>query len=267
MKSRHSDWPWTDYGSPNVVAVLPGRDPGLAAEHVVLMGHLDHLGVDPDPRPGEDAIFNGAIDNAAGIATLIEAARHFVRSGRRPRRSVMFIAVTGEERGLLGADYFAARPTVPISSIAGVVNLDMPLLLYDFSDVIAFGGEHSTMADAVAEAARSQGVAVTPDPMPEQTLFVRSDHYRFVLRGVPSVFLMTGHASGGKAAWDYFLARVYHKPNDDLRQPIYWRAAARFAELNYRIARTLADRPQRPLWYSGSYFGEAFAPARPKAQR
>lgn len=263
----HSESAWQDLRSPNVVAVLPGSDPDLAAEHVVLMGHLDHLGIEPDAKRGEDAINNGAMDNAAGIATMIEAARHFMRDGHRPRRSVMFIAVTGEERGLLGADYFAARPTVPIGNIVGLVNLDMPLLYYDFSDVIAFGGEHSTVSTAVAEAGRSLGVVVTPDPMPEQTLFVRSDHYRFVLRGVPSVFLMTGHANGGKAAWDYFLTKVYHEPNDDLSQPIYWGAAARFAELNYRIARTLADRPERPLWYSRSYFGAAFAPNQPKAKR
>lgn len=263
----HAESAWEEFRSPNVVAVLPGRDPSLAGEHVVLMGHLDHLGVESESKPGEDSIYNGALDNAAGVATMLETARHFVRDRRRPRRSVLFIAVTGEERGLLGADYFAANPTVPSRQLVGLVNLDMPLLLYDFTDVIAFGGEHSTMSEAVGQAARATGVALSADPMPEQTLFVRSDHYRFVRRGVPAVFLMTGHANGGKAGWDYFLAKVYHRPNDDLTQPIHWTAAARFAELNYRIARTLADQPRRPEWFLDSYFGNSFAPAQPKAKR
>jgi len=258
---------WQEFTSPQVVGILPGRDPALASEHVVLMGHLDHLGVETPAKPGEDGIYNGALDNAAGIATLIEAVRSFVVSGQPPRRTVMVIAVTGEERGLLGADYFAVHPTVPMQSIVGVVNLDMPLLLYDFTDVIAFGGEHSTMTAALASAAEPMGITVSPDPMPEQTLFVRSDHYRFVQRGVPSIFLMTGHANGGKAAWDHYLANVYHSPRDDLSQPIDWGAGKRFAELNYRIARALADQPQRPLWYRDSYFGQAFAPAQPKAER
>lgn len=258
---------WEDFTSPQVVGVLPGADPRLAGEHIVLMGHLDHLGVKKDARPGEDAIYNGALDNASGIATMLEAARAFANSGKPPRRSVMFVANTGEEKGLLGADYFAASPTVPADRIVGLVNLDMPLLLYDFRDVIAFGAEHSTIARAVAEAASSMGVAVAPDPMPEQSLFVRSDHYPFVKQGVPAVFLMTGHANGGKPMWDKFLTGEYHSVDDDLKQPIRWEAGARFAELNYRIARTLADAGTRPRWYADDYFGDSFAAGQPKAAR
>ncbi len=258
---------WQDFTSPNVIGVLPGSDPELRGEHIVLMGHLDHLGINANAKPGEDAIRNGALDNAAGIATMIEAARSFVAAGQSPRRSILFIANTGEEKGLLGADYFAAHPSVPLDSLVGLVNLDMPLLLYDFTDVIAFGGEHSTIGETVAEAAGAMNVAVTPDPMPEQSLFVRSDHYPLVLRGVPSVFLMTGHGNGGEQAWKDFLGKAYHRPNDDLAQPIDWRAAARFAELNYRIARTLANAPERAAWYRDSYFGQAYAPAAPKAER
>jgi len=258
---------WKDFTSPNVVARLPGSDPRLAAEHVVLMGHLDHLGLSAGVKPGEDSVYNGALDNAAGVATMIEAARHFARSGKAPRRSILFIATTGEEQGLLGADYFATRSRAPGMRIVGLVNLDMPLLLYDFTDVIAFGAEHSTIGRAVAEAGAQMGIAVAPDPMPQESLFVRSDHYPFVRQGVPSVFLMTGHAKGGKQAWERFLAQVYHKPNDDLSQPIDWRSGARFAQLNYRIARRLADADQRPLWYAGDYFGDRFAPRSPRAPR
>jgi hypothetical protein len=258
---------WEDFTSPEVIGLLPGSDPALKDQYVVLMGHLDHLGIKPNAKPGEDAIYNGALDNAAGVATMLETARQFVASGKPPRRSVLFIANTGEEKGLRGADYFAAHPTVPASSIVGLVDLDMPLLLYPFTDVIAFGADHSTVARAVADAARSMGVAVSPDPMPQETIFVRSDHYRFVTRGIPGILLMTGYANGGEAVWKDFLAHTYHKPNDDLSQHILWDQGARYAELNYRISRTLADADQRPLWYKGDYFGDTFAPGRPRAEK
>ena len=258
---------WTEFKSPEVIGLIPGSDPTLAAEHVVLTGHLDHIGIKKNAKPGEDAINNGALDNASGIATMLEAARAFAQSGKPPRRSVLFIAHTGEEKGLLGADYFAAHPTVPIGQIVGLVNLDMPLLLYDFRDVIPFGAEHSTLAEAVADAGKQVGVATSADPMPQEGLFVRSDHYRFVTRGVPSVFLMTGYANGGEAKWKDFLTGAYHSPRDDLSQAIDWNAAGRFGELNYRIARTLADADQRPMWYSDSYFGKAFGGNQPRATR
>jgi len=262
-----SESSWEDFRSPEVIAKLPGADPRLATEHIVLMGHLDHLGLSTTAKPGADAINNGALDNAAGVATMIEAAHAFVASGKPPRRSVMFIANTGEELGLLGADYFAAHPTVPASSIVGLVDLDMPLLLYPFTDVIAFGADRSTVATAVRDAGRSMGVSVSPDPMPQESIFVRSDHYRFVTRGIPAILLMTGYANGGEAQWKNFLGKIYHTPADDLAQKIDWNAAARYGELNYRISRILADADQRPLWYRGDYFGDRFAPTAPRATR
>ncbi len=258
---------WSDFTSPEVIGVLPGSDPVLAKQHVVLMGHLDHLGVDADAKPGEDGIYNGALDNAAGVATMLEAAREFAASGKPPRRSVLFIANTGEEKGLRGADYFAAHPTVPGDSIVAVVDLDMPLLLYPFTDVVAFGGDHSTIARTIADAAQSMGVAVSPDPMPQEAIFTRSDHYRFVTRGIPGILLMTGHANGGGPIWKDFLAHTYHQPNDDLSQHILWDQGARYAELNYRIARALADADRKPLWYRGDYFGDSFAPGEPRADK
>ena len=258
---------WRDFKSPEVVGLLPGSDPRLRNEYVVLMGHLDHLGIKGGTRPGEDAIYNGALDNAAGVATMLEAAREFVSSKKPPRRSVLFIANTAEEVGLRGADYFAANPSVPSQGIVAAVDLDMPMLLYEFTDVIAFGGEHSTVARDIADAARSMRVAVSPDPMPDEAIFVRSDHYRFVTRGIPAILLMTGYANGGEKKWDEFFAKTYHKPGDDLRQPIRWEQGARYAELNYRIARALADADSRPLWYAGDYFGDIFAAGQPKAPR
>ena len=258
---------WNDFTSPEVIGLLPGSDPALKDQYVVLMGHLDHLGIKADAKPGQDSIYNGALDNAAGVATMLEAAREFVASGKPPRRSVLFIANTGEEKGLRGADYFAAHPTVPEDKIVSVVDLDMPLLLYPFTDVIAFGGDHSTVARTIADAAASMDVKVSPDPMPEEAIFVRSDHYRFVTRGVPAILLMTGFANGGAPIWKDFLANTYHKVNDDLSQHILWDQGARYAELNYRISRALADADQRPLWYRGDYFGDTFAPGQPRAER
>jgi Zn-dependent M28 family amino/carboxypeptidase len=256
---------WTDVKSPEVIGVLPGSDPELKDEYVILMGHLDHLGIKPNVKPGEDAIYNGALDNAAGIATMLEAARAFITSGEQPRRTILFIANTGEEKGLLGADYFAHYPTVPVDKIAAVVDLDMPLLLYDFTDVIAFGAEHSTVANAVNEAAQSMGIALSPDPMPEENIFVRSDHYMFVKQGVPAILLATGFANGGEAKWRDFLANTYHSVKDDMSQPIVWDAGAKYAKLNYLISRRLADADERPRWYEGDYFGNLYAPGKPRA--
>lgn len=245
---------WSDFTSPEVIGRMPGSDPRLAGEHVVLMGHLDHLGINENAKPGEDAIFNGALDNAAGVATMLEAAERFKASGQRPKRSLLFVANTGEELGLLGASYWAEHPTV--KDIVAGVDLDMPLPLYDFTDVTAFGAEHSTIADAVAKAGRTMGISVGPDPMPEQGIFVRSDHYPLVLRGIPAILMFTGHANGGKPFWDKFFEDTYHRPNDDLNQAINWGALARYGELNYRIARELADSPKRPAWKKGDYFAK-----------
>lgn len=242
--------------SRNVAARLPGTDPKLKEEVVVLSAHLDHIGV---TRPlNGDAINNGALDNAAGVATTLEVARAYVESGKPPRRSIVFLTVTGEEKGLLGAEYFARNPPVPLARIVANVDLDMPVLTYDFSDVVAFGADRSGIGPAVQRAAGRLGIKLSPDPMPEEGLFTRSDHYRFVEVGVPAVFLMTGFANGGEAKFRGFLANCYHKPCDDLAQPIDYQAGAKFARINYEITRELTDAAERPLWNRGDFFGEKF---------
>lgn len=255
----------TRFDSPNVVAVLPGSDPALRNEYVLVMGHLDHDGVD-EKLPGDDKIYNGAMDNAAGIATLLEAARALANSPDRPRRSILFAAVTAEEDGLLGAQYLARNP-LPGRKLVGVVNLDMPILTYDFEDVIAFGAEHSTLGPIVERAAARDGVTLTPDPFPAEGLFTRSDHYEFVKVGIPSVALATGVKGPGREAIAAFLAQHYHRPSDEIGLPIRWDAAAKFARINYLIAREIADSPQAPKWYSDSFFGSVFAPGQKKASR
>ncbi|WP_341850148.1 M20/M25/M40 family metallo-hydrolase [Sphingomonas natans] len=256
--------------SPNVVAILPGSDPKLKADYVVLSAHLDHIGITPEKpgdKPGTDRINNGALDNAAGIATMLEVARAMAEAPEKPRRSVIFLASTGEEKGLLGADYYARHPTVPAAHIVGNVDLDMPLLLYKFTDVMAFGADHSTLGPLVAKAVAPMGLTLSPDMMPEETIFVRSDHYMFVRQGVPAVFFATGFANGGDKAWPKFLGGNYHHPGDDMSQPIDWASGARFAEANWRITEAMADGDAAPMWNKGDFFGDLFAPKAVKAGR
>jgi Zn-dependent M28 family amino/carboxypeptidase len=246
--------------SSNVAGLIEGSDPTLKAQTIVLSAHLDHEGLKENPKPGEDAVFNGALDNASGVATLLEVARGFTGAKARPKRSILLLAVTAEEKGLIGSEYFAHNPTVPKADIAADVNLDMPVLLYPFTDVVAFGADRSSIGPIVAKAAGRVNIALSPDPMPEEGLFTRSDHYRFVEQGVPSVFLMTGFKNGGEKAFKDFLAKTYHRPGDDLNQPIDYQAAAKFALVNYEIAHELADAPKRPTWNTGDFFGSIFAP-------
>ncbi|WP_342115423.1 M28 family metallopeptidase [Pseudoduganella sp. OTU4001] len=250
-----------DTRSSNVVGMIPGSDPLLKNEYVVFSAHLDHLGIVPE-KSG-DNIYNGAMDNASGVAILIEMARMFNALPVKPKRSVLFIALTGEEKGLLGSDYFASNPTVPQKDIVANVNLDMPLLNYDFSSVVAMGAEHSSLNTAVTNAVKKVGVTVGPDPWPEQAIFVRSDHYSFVRQGIPSIMLVTGQTSFSKEEnaaqqWGDFFAKRYHKPNDDLSQPFNFDAAIRFAKVNYNLALEVANAKDRPVWNQGDFFGDTF---------
>ncbi|MCC2978124.1 M28 family metallopeptidase [Sphingomonas sp. PL-96] len=247
--------PFTSY---NVAGLLPGRDPAVGGEVVVLTAHLDHVGVGTAVKG--DSIYNGAMDNAVGIASLIEEAKRFQASGQAPRRSVLFVAVTAEEKGLVGSDYFAHNPTVAKSALVANVNLDMPIITYKFTDVIAFGADRSTLGPIVRRAAAQAGASFSPDPMPEQGLFVRSDHYRFVQQGIPSVFLWPGEAGAGKAAVEKFFAEHYHQPSDEVVQDpaIDWESGVRFIKVNYQIARDIAEAPERPVWNAGDFFGTLY---------
>lgn len=258
-----------DFSAPNVMAKIEGADPARAGEYVVLLAHLDHVGIKKNAKPGEDNIHNGALDNAAGIATMLEAARMFSEAtgDARPDRTIIFAAVTAEEKGLLGSEYLVAHPTVPMDKVVGNLSLDMPVPLYDFADVVAFGAEHSSMADYIAAAGKTMGITLSPDPMPEEGIFTRSDHYSFAKAGIPSVLLFTGYGNGGEEVWADFFAHRYHQVGDDLSQDFHWNALARYAALNYRIANAIAEDDARPLWYEGNFFGNAFAPGAPRAKK
>ncbi|MFV1998522.1 MAG: M28 family metallopeptidase, partial [Acidiferrobacterales bacterium] len=257
---------WQTIYSPNVVAVLPGSDPLLASEYVVYTAHLDHIGellIASGEEGDTDLINNGALDNAAGISVMLETARLFA-SGEALRRSILFVAVTAEEKGLVGSGYFAMNPTVPVNSMVGAINLDMPLLLYDFGDVIAFGAEHSSLGETVRDAAQEFGIELSPDPFPELNIFVRSDHYRFVQQGVPAVYLVTGRKSrdgsvDAQAIYEGFLQEYYHQPGDDLNLPIHYGAAARFTRINAKIGEKVANEPGRPGWKAGDFFGRTYS--------
>ena len=250
-----------DLKSSNVVGMIEGSDPRLKNEYVVFSAHLDHLG--QVKEKSGDNIFNGAMDNASGVATLIETARLFSQGKVKPKRSILFVAVTGEEKGLLGADYFATNPTVPAGSIVANVNLDMPLLTFDFKNVMAFGAEHSSLKGNLTRALKPMNLELIPDPWPEQGLFTRSDHYIFVRQGIPSIFLATGMASfqkgeDGAKQWEHFLSTNYHQPTDDMKLPFNFDAAARFAQLNYNIALEIANAAEKPTWNKGDFFGDTF---------
>ncbi|WP_294326031.1 M28 family metallopeptidase [uncultured Sphingomonas sp.] len=249
----------TPLPSYNVAGILPGSDPAVAQETVILSAHLDHVGVGTPNKKG-DTIYNGAMDNAVGIASLIEEAKRFKAAGKAPRRSILFLAVTAEEKGLVGSDYFANNPTIGKARMVANVNLDMPIITYKFSDVIAFGAVRSSLGDIVKRAATTAGATFSPDPMPDMALFVRSDHYRFVQQGVPSVFLWPGTSGPGKAAVDAFFANNYHQPSDEVVQspPIDWESGERFINVNYQIARDIADAAQRPAWNKGDFFGTLY---------
>lgn len=252
--------------SNNIIGMLPGSDPALRNEYVVVVAHLDHDGISPDETK-PDRIYNGAMDNALGTAAMLETARILSTGPTRPRRSVIFLAVTGEEKGLLGSEYFAANPTVPKDGLVGVVNLDMPVLLWPFTDIVVLGAEHSTLGQIVEQVSSGQNLVTTPDPLPEENFFVRSDHYSFVQQGIPAVDISPGPANGGKAILEAFLESTYHEPNDDMSQAFDWDAVTRFVQLNAGVVRAIADVDQRPLWYEGDQYGDQYAPTAPKAPR
>ena len=253
----------TSVESSNVVARIEGGDAALKNEHVVYIAHVDHFGRGVAMK-GDD-IYNGAHDNASGVAIVLELARAF-KALPPTRRSILFLFVTAEERGLLGSDYFARNPTVPASGIVADLTLDMPFLFHPLKDIVPYGAQHSSLSTPVTRAAAKLGMAIGEDPIPEQVLFIRSDHYSFVRQGVPSLFIKSGFETGdtrdGSAINAAYRRDVYHKPNDDMSQAFDFAAGADHARVNFLTGWQVAQETARPAWNQGDFFGELFGKAR-----
>ncbi|HYL04954.1 MAG TPA: M28 family metallopeptidase [Thermoanaerobaculia bacterium] len=241
----------------NVAGLLAGSDPALKDQYVVLSAHLDHLGVG-EPIRG-DSIYNGAMDNAAGVASLLEIARALHSGGERghqPRRSLIFLALCGEEKGLLGSRYFAGHPTVPAGALAADLNVDMFLPLYPLRYLTVEGLDESSLGDDARAVGAAAGVEVVPDRFPDRHSFIRSDQYSFIRRGIPAVAFSFGAAPGSpeekmKKDW---LTNRYHAPSDDVDQPVDLPAAARFNRLILALAERVANAEARPAWKPTSFF-------------
>jgi Zn-dependent M28 family amino/carboxypeptidase len=240
--------------SDNVLALLPGTDPVLKDEVVVLSAHLDGYGFG-EPVDG-DGLYNGAFDDAAYVALLERLAER--RAGKGYRRSVLFAAFTGEEKGLLGARWFTDHPTVPLKRIVADINLDQlrPIFPLDLLTVHAL--DDSTLGDAVREVAGGSNIAVRIDPEPERNLLRRADHWPFIEKGVPATGFVFGYRPGSTSEQIYrgWYRTRYHRPQDDLAQPIDWAAAGKFNRFFYDLTAKVADAPERPAWKPGSAYGK-----------
>jgi Zn-dependent M28 family amino/carboxypeptidase len=239
--------------SENVVARLKGA----TDENVVVSAHLDHLGL---AKTGQDIVFNGALDNASGSAALLEIAR--AMSTQHPKRSVVFLSVTGEEKGELGSEYFAKHPTV--TPLVADINMDMFTMLFTNRDVIALGGEHTTLGEPAIDAAKQAGFEVSPDPQPEEVRFIRSDQYSFVKQGIPAITFKAGvHSSDasidGEKTTKAWLHDVYHTVKDNPDQKLDYASGARWADANLLLTLAVANAPEKPAWKKGDFFGERFA--------
>lgn len=242
--------------SPNVAGVVRGSDPKLTAEYVALTAHLDHLGL---ASKGADRVRNGALDNASGIAALIEIARKVAALPRKPARSMVFVAVTAEEKGEQGSLAFADRPTV--RPIVANVNMDMLTMLYPLKSLVALGIEHSTLGPLARDAAQRAGFVLEDDPLPEEVRFIRSDQYSFVKKGIPAITFKGGFASldptidGAKLTREW-MRNSYHSPSDGPDQKLDYASGARWAAANYHLVVAIANAKRRPEWNPGDLFAK-----------
>lgn len=251
--NRHNE-----FESHNVIGLIPGSDPKLKNEYVVHSAHLDHVGIGR-PEKG-DSIFNGAHDNASGVASLLEIARVYVNGKAKPKRSVLIVMVTAEEMGLVGSAYFAANPSVPKSSIVANVNTDMPTVIAPLLSVVPLGAEHSSLIGNVKFAADYLGLDIEVDPEPEQNRFVRSDQYSFVVSSIPALHIKYGNKTNIPGFnLDAFIkdwrAKYYHRAADGMEGIFNFTAAKTYVQLNFLISYSIANTPAKPVWNPGDLFG------------
>ena len=245
----------TDLESPNVAGELEGTDPELKKQFVVVSAHLDHLGIGA-PVNGDD-IYNGAMDNAAGVAALIQIAHDFRASKAKPKRSVIFLALCGEEEGELGSWYFANHPAVPASDVVVAdVNMDMFLPLFPLEYLQVQGLDESTLGDDIRAVGQADGIKVIEDEQPEANRFIRSDQYSFVQKGIPALAFKFGYEKGSpqEKIFNDWVHTHYHEPSDDVSQRVDQEAAGKFCYLLYMLADRVADNPAKPAWEQDSFF-------------
>jgi hypothetical protein len=240
--------------SPNIVAVLPGSDPQLKSQYVLVSAHLDHLGVG-EPIHGK-TIYAGAMDDASGVASVLETARIISQSGVRPKRSLLFLVFTAEEKGLLGSRFFAGHPTVPEGSMIADLNLDMFMPIFALKKLHVQGLEQSTLAIQAQAVGAAHNVVIAGDPEPDRNSFIRTDQYSFVQAGIPALAFKFGWTAGSPEykAWRAWLAERYHSTDDDLTQPVDLAAAAQFNSFFADLVRAVADYPSTPHYLDTSFF-------------
>ena len=240
--------------SANIVGKLPGSDPVLRNEFVVLSAHIDHLGIGA-PING-DRIYNGAMDDGSGSALVLDMAASLKAHPEKIKRSLLLLLVTAEEKGLLGSKYFAAHPTVPLKAIVADINVDMFLPIVPMKILKVEGIEESDLGSRAAEVAQSMGINPIPDPEPLRNAFIRSDQYSFIKKGVPAVKVDVGFELGTaeQKIFKDWLTNRYHAPSDDVNQPVNLQTAALYEEFTRRLLIDTADAATRPQWKSDSFF-------------
>ena len=244
------------FDSPNVAAILEGSDKKLKKQIIVVSAHLDHLGIG---RPvNGDSIYNGAMDNAAGVASLLEIAKA-VAAGPRPKRSILFLALTGEEEGLLGSNYFVAHPTVPREQIVADINMDMVLPLFPLHYLEVQGLAESTLGNDIRAIAQLNEIEVQFDKQPDENRFIRSDQASFISYGIPAIAFKFGWIpdSPEQKTFNEFVKTRYHHPSDDIAQPIDKEAAVLFDKVIADLTLRVANASTKPMWYPESFFANA----------
>ncbi|MCR9066020.1 MAG: M28 family metallopeptidase [Cytophagales bacterium] len=245
--------------SHNLLAEIEGSDPKLKNEYLVYAAHLDHLGF--GRTINGDSIYNGAHDNASGVAILLEIARTFKESKINHKRSVLFAIVTGEESGLLGSDYLANYPPEGKENMVANISMDMPFFFHPILDIVPYGAAHSSLGKKTEMATKILGLEISPDPFPQQVIFIRSDHYSFVRKGIPALFIKSGFKTIPEDTVDRSVSDLkwrsthYHTPQDDMNQDFDFNAAATHVKINYLIGKMVLDDATKPTWNSGDFFG------------
>ena len=248
--------------SSNVVGVIKGSDPILKNEYVVYTAHLDHFGIGAPIK--NDSIYNGAHDDASGNAILLEIAKAYRSLPVPPKRSVVFAVVTGEELGLLGSDYFINNMPFKAGKVVANLAIDMPFFFHPVLDIVPYGADHSSLGKQTEKAAQILGLKISPDPFPEQVVFIRSDHYSFIKKGIPALFIKSGFMTVPQDTVNRALSDVgwrssiYHTPQDDMHQPFDFNAATTHVKVNFLIGYFVSNDPAVPDWNKGDFFGQRF---------